>query len=107
MSHRAALSMLLRAAVLLLEAEEGEDASLQSECAPLKSGPSNGASPESNLSAGSGPANDATVEGRPGKRRKGTRPVYRPQGPVDEVTARRADEVLKRAGLLPATPRRK
>jgi hypothetical protein len=53
------------------------------------------------------PANDSVVTGpaapRPGepKRRQGVRPVYRPQGPIDEVSAKRAEEALKRRGLLP------
>lgn len=97
MSYKVALSMLLRAAALLLESEAGEDAPVQSE----------GASPESDPSTGSGPANDPAAGGPPGKRRKGTRAVYRPQGPVDEVSARRADTALKRAGMIPVTPRRK
>ena len=97
MSHKLALSMLLRAAVLLLESEEGEDAPVQSEST----------SPESGASAGSGPANDPSADGSPGKRRKGTRDAYRPQGPVDEVSARRAEQALKRAGVLPVTPRKK
>jgi hypothetical protein len=97
MSTKLALSMLLRAAVLLLESEEGEDASMQSESA----------SPESEPSTGSGPAPDAAAGEPPGRRRKSTRPMYRPQGPVDEVSARRADEALKQLGLLPVTPKRK
>ena len=35
------------------------------------------------------------------KRRQGVRPVYRPQGPIDEVSTKRADDALKRRGLLP------
>ena len=97
MSHKVALSMLLRAAVLLLESEEGEDASVQSESD----------SPESGPSTGSGPPNDPAAGEPPGRRRKGARTVYRPQGPVDEVSARRADEALKRAGMFPVTPRKK
>ena len=53
------------------------------------------------------PANDAATTGprtpnlgEP-KRRQGVRPVYRPQGPIDEVSTKRADEALKRRGLLP------
>lgn len=36
------------------------------------------------------------------KRRSGVRPVYRPQGPSDELSTKRADDALKRRGLLPA-----
>ena len=97
MSTKLALSMLLKAAVLLLESEEGDGASLQSESASSESGPS----------TGSGPADDPTASDPPGRRRKGTRAAYRPQGPVDEVSARRADEALKRAGLLPISPKKK
>ena len=53
------------------------------------------------------PANDSVTPsprspslGEP-KRRQGARPVYRPQGPIDEVSTKRADEALKRRGLLP------
>jgi hypothetical protein len=35
------------------------------------------------------------------KRRSGVRPVYRPQGPIDELSTKRADDALKRRGLLP------
>jgi hypothetical protein len=96
MKRKLALTMLLQAAALLAEAELVEDGLVRSE----------GASPESGSSIGSGPANDPPAGGPPGKRRKGARGVHRPQGPVDEVSARRADEVLKRAGLLPVTPRK-
>lgn len=96
MTRKLALTMLLHAAALLAEAELVEDELVRSE----------GASPESGSSIGSGPANDPPAGGPPGKRRKGARGVHRPQGPVDEVSARRADEVLKRAGLLPVTPRK-
>ncbi len=94
MSHKLALSMILKAAALLLESECTEEMPLQSE----------GASPESAPSPGSGPANDPAAGGPPGKRRKGARIVYCPQGPVDDVSARRADAALKRAGLLPVNP---
>ena len=96
MKRKLALTMLLQAAALLAEAELVEDGLVRSE----------GASPESGSSIGSGPANDPPAGGPPGKRRKGARGVHRPEGPVDEVSARRADEVLKRAGLLPVTPRK-
>ncbi len=42
----------------------------------------------------------ATSLGEP-KRRSGVRPVYRPQGPIDELSTKRADDALKRRGLLP------
>ena len=41
-----------------------------------------------------------------GKRRKAVRPAYRPTGPVDELSARRADTALTRAGILPGMPKR-
>jgi hypothetical protein len=98
MSHNLhALSLILRAAVLVLDAELVEDAPVQSDGDAPESGPSNS----------SGPANDQDASEPQSKRRKGVRPAYRPQGPVDEVNARRADEALKRAGLLPVPPRRK
>ncbi len=97
MTRKLALTMLLHAAALLAEAELVEDELVRSE----------GASSESGSSIGSGPPNDPPAGGPPGKRRKGTRAVYRPQGPVDEVSARRADAALKRAGMIPVTPRRK
>lgn len=88
---------VLRAAVDVLDAELDEDAPEQFD----------GASPESSTRTRQEPANDLAAREPTGKRRKGVRPVYRPQGPVDEVSARRADEALKRAGLPRVPPRRK
>ena len=55
------------------------------------------------------PAANDSVDTSPGapnpsepKRRQGMRPVYRPQGPIDELSTKRADDALKRRGLLPA-----
>lgn len=49
--------------------------------------------------------NDTEVnkpERSPGEpKRRAERPTYRPQGPVDELSVKRADEALKRRGLLP------
>jgi hypothetical protein len=42
------------------------------------------------------PANAAPVT----QSRRGPRPPYRPSGPVDEVTARRAQQIAQRKGLL-------
>ena len=95
MSHKLALSMLRRAAVLLLESEEGEDAPVQSEST----------SPESGASAGSGPANDPSADGPPGKRRKGARDAYRPQGPVDEVLSECSTWASSLALTLPRSTR--
>jgi len=98
MKRKLALSMLMQAAALLAEAELVEDERVKSESV----------SPESGPSTGSGPANDPPAAGGPpGKRRKGTRAVYRPQGPVDEVSARRAEQALKRVGQFPVTPPKK
>jgi hypothetical protein len=84
------LSRVLRAAVEVLEAELVE-----------------GDAPDSDPTGEGEAANDPPRAAARAKRRKGVRPAYRPQGPVDEVSARRADEALKRAGLVPASPRRK
>ena len=91
------LRNVLRAAVGVLEAELVEDAPESSDGDSPESGP--GDSPQ--------PANDDAAGAPRGKRRNGVRPVYRPQGPVDQVNARRADAALKRAGLFPVPPRRK
>jgi hypothetical protein len=42
---------------------------------------------------------EAPSPGEP--KRRAERPVYRPQGPIDELSAKRADDALKRRGLLP------
>jgi hypothetical protein len=107
MKRKLALSMLMQAAALLAEAELVESGHVTSEGASPESNPREGDAPESGPSTDSGPAKDPAAGGPPGKRRKGTRTVYSPQGPVDEVSARRADAALKRAGMFPVTPRKK
>lgn len=103
MKRKLALSMILRAAALLLESEYEEE-SMTSEGSSADSGPSDSGPPKSRASTGGGPTNDPAADGPHGKRRKGQRIVYRPQGSVDEVSARRAEEVLKQRGLVPTTP---
>jgi len=81
-----ALIKAIRAMADTLEAELGEQESVRA--------------PEPRASNDPG---EAPAEGS--KKRRGARPVYRPQGPVDELSAKRAEEALKRRGLLPG-PRR-
>ena len=54
-------------------------------------------SASANDSVGEKPTNPSPAE----RKRQGIRPAYRPQGPIDELSARRAEDALKRRGILP------
>ncbi len=54
----------------------------------------------------SAPVETNVGSAEPRKPRKAERPPYRPEGPVDEVSAKRAQNLLRRAGVV-STPRKR